>query len=163
MEVGMIGATTEALNTLTKYSLDWVTKKIEFAKQKKDIQSQQITYEEIINSLLEERLELQRAAQYYQELYESVNITDNDIEYLHNTLLKAVDILGAIGGETTNKFALQTLIKLLDKDLLKTMQLIGFSYKDGIGRPLTELCASKLLSLGKPTSTIGKVSKGGSK
>ena len=163
MDSGMISATTEALNTLTKYSLGWVTKKIELAKQKKDMQSQQIAYEEIINSLLEERLTLQRAAQYYQELYESVNITDNDIEYLQNTLRKAVDILGELSGETSNKIALKTLIELLDKDLIKTLQLIGFSYKEGIGRPLTELCKNKLLDLGKPASSTPNALKRGSK
>jgi len=35
-------------------------------------------------------------------------------------------------------------LDLLNKDTLKTMQLIGFNYKEAIGRPLTEICADAL-------------------
>lgn len=33
---------------------------------------------------------------------------------------------------------------LISKDVLKTMQLLGFNYKAAIGEPLTELCANKI-------------------
>ena len=38
------------------------------------------------------------------------------------------------------------IIKLLNKDTLKTMQLLGFNYKEAIGRPLTNLVASMIES-----------------
>lgn len=36
------------------------------------------------------------------------------------------------------------LVKLLDKDTLKTMQLLGFNYKAAIGAPLTEACSEAI-------------------
>jgi hypothetical protein len=47
-----------------------------------------------------------------------------------------------------NKGKLDLLIGLLNKDVLKTLQLLGFNYKEAIGIPFTELCASK------PTAVI---------
>lgn len=39
---------------------------------------------------------------------------------------------------------MKQLVTLLNKDTLKTMQLIGFNYKQAIGEPLTEACATAI-------------------
>ena len=36
------------------------------------------------------------------------------------------------------------LVALLNKDTLKTMQLLGFNYKEAIGEPLTEVCSNAI-------------------
>ncbi|MGZ0923154.1 hypothetical protein ACXOJH_00680 [Streptococcus thermophilus] len=36
------------------------------------------------------------------------------------------------------------LVALLNKDTLKTMQLLGFNYKEAIGEPLTEACSNAI-------------------
>ena len=43
-----------------------------------------------------------------------------------------------------SKQSIDMLIKLLNKDTLKTMQLLGFNYKEAIGIPLTEACANAI-------------------
>jgi len=52
------------------------------------------------------------------------------------------------------------LIELLNKDTLKTMQLLGFNYKEAIGQPLTEVCANaikrKLSGANKQSHKKGK-------
>ena len=42
--------------------------------------------------------------------------------------------------------AIESFKMLISKDVLKTMQLLGFNYKEAIGIPLTELCANKINS-----------------
>lgn len=39
---------------------------------------------------------------------------------------------------------MQTMIQLLNKDTLKTMQLLGFNYREAIGQPLTEVCSETI-------------------
>lgn len=51
------------------------------------------------------------------------------------------------------------LVKLLDKDTLKTMQLLGFNYKAAIGDPLTEACSEAIrtkLSINTKNSNSNK-------
>ena len=38
------------------------------------------------------------------------------------------------------------MAELLNKDTLKTMQLLGFNYREAIGEPLTEVCANTIKS-----------------
>ena len=46
--------------------------------------------------------------------------------------------------------AFKTILNLINVNLLKSMQLIGFDYKETIGRPLTQLCARSIENLGRP-------------
>ncbi|MDR7870703.1 MAG: hypothetical protein RIN55_07600 [Tissierellaceae bacterium] len=135
-------------------SANWVNEKIATVRMKKDLDQQQNEYEDIINKLLADKYELQRIAQSYKELYEEMTISDEDIEYLHNTLEKALDLLITfIPDQKDNGESLKMLISLLNKDALKTMQLLGFNYKEAIGKPLTEVCSSKILGLADKTKS----------
>lgn len=40
--------------------------------------------------------------------------------------------------------SIDTLTELINKDTLKTMQLLGFNYKEAIGASLTEVSASTI-------------------
>ena len=111
--------------------------KISVLKRKKADERTIIEYEEIINDLITEKQELIRIANAYKQQYENINISDEDIEYLHNTLKIVLESTSPDGKIDHN---LSAALVLLNKDILKTMQLIGFNYKEGIGRPLTELC-----------------------
>ncbi len=54
---------------------------------------------------------------------------------------------------------MQTMIQLLNKDTLKTMQLLGFNYREAIGQPLTEVCSETIknkLGGGNPKSNNNK-------
>ncbi len=55
-----------------------------------------------------------------------------------------------------NKENFDLLIGLLNKDVLNTLQLLGFNYKEAIGVPFTELCASKINNLGNRLPGGGK-------
>lgn len=77
--------------------------------------------------------------------YEKVHIDDKDIEYLHNTLERVISLLSSfISVEDGKEDSMKQLVALLNKDTLKTMQLLGFNYKEAIGEPLTEVCSNAI-------------------
>jgi len=137
-------ATTFA-ETLGRHSYDWASTKISQAKEKKKMDEQQVVYEEIINSLLQDKMDLESVARQYKVLYENVTISDEDIEYLQETVQRVVQLLNAISPKVNEQQAnIDVLIGLINKDTLKTMQLLGFNYKEAIGIPLTEVCANAI-------------------
>jgi len=86
-----------------------------------------------------------RIAQAYKEEYEKVHIDDKDIEYLHNTLEQVISLLSSFTSvEDGKEDSMKQLVALLNKDTLKTMQLLGFNYKEAIGEPLTEVCSNAI-------------------
>lgn len=143
MDPNLIQLATRLGELTAKNTLSFVGTKMKEAKTKKTLEEQSLAYSQIINGLLEDKLELERIANQYKEMYEKVTISDDDINYLQNTLEQAVNILMQFTPDLEqSKPAIDTLIKLLNKDTLKTMQLLGFNYKEAIGIPLTEACAN---------------------
>lgn len=104
----------------------FVTTKIKSFKNEKDIQKLKNNYEEIINQLLDEKQEAIRIAQAYREEVENTNISDDKIDYLHNTVAKALIVLDSYDDD--KQMEVTDIVKLIDKDVLKTMQLLGFNY-----------------------------------
>lgn len=122
--------------------------KIESIKSEKDAKTLRTTYDEIINQLLSEREEAIRIAQAYKEELEKVEISDDDIAHLHNTVTSVLSIFKSMSPQTDKIDSLEQLKDLISVDTLKTMQLLGFNYKAAIGEPLTNLCANAISSLG---------------
>lgn len=121
-----------------------VTTKIKVIKAEKNVEVVRNTYDELINELLSEREEAIRIAQVYKSELEKIEISDKDIEHLHNTVTSVLDILKVMSpGAPLESFA--QFQKLISVDTLKAMQLLGFNFKAAIGEPLTELCAETIL------------------
>ena len=120
-----------------KNTASTIYNKISVLKHRREDGKTITEYEEIINDLITEKQELIRIANAYKQQYENINISDEDMEYLHNTLKIVLESTSPDGKIDHN---LSVALAFLNKDTLKTMQLIGFNYKEGIGRPLTELC-----------------------
>ena len=115
---------------------------MKLAKEKKDLETQSLAYTEIINDLLRDKEDLSIIAREYKQSYEQITICDKDIEYLHRTIKKAIETLSPFFGEDIETDdSLNTFVELINKDTLKTMQLLGFNYKKAIGDPLTEVCS----------------------
>lgn len=72
----------------------------------------------------------------------------------------AIQILFAFSPQTEEvKLSIDTLIELLNKDTLKTMQLLGFNYKEAVGQPLTEVCSQAIKEKLKVSSSTSKNKK----
>lgn len=124
--------------------------RIQILKTEKNMEQLRNTYDEMINQLLTEREEAIRIAQAYKEELDKVEISDENITHLHNTVAMVLAILLQMSPESTEQIeTFESLKDLISVDVLETMQLIGFNYKAAIGEPLTELCANLIGGFGK--------------
>lgn len=147
MEEQLITLGMSLSEVISRNTISFVGNKMKLAKEKKDLESQSLAYTEIINNLLQDKEELTLIAREYKQSYEQVIISDEDIEYLHNTLKGAIEVLNTFSPQTAEtQDTMNTVIELLNKDTLKTMQLLGFNYKEAIGQPLTEVCSDAIKS-----------------
>lgn len=158
--------TTELLGlgvTLTEMAVKGtatkVSNKIKAIKEEKNVEKIRNTYDEIINELLNEREEAVRIAQAYKAELEKVVISDDDIQHLHNTVSRILEIIKesqmvsvkSMGDEAVENVKKQVesyeqIKELISVDTLKTMQLLGFNYKAAIGEPLTLMLKNFILS-----------------
>ena len=139
-------ATMIASGTVTAISA-----KVQSIKGEKDADKIRNTYDEILSQVLQERSDAIRIAQTYKSEYEKIAISDDDIEHLHNTIDRILGIIFAYKSDTIDeatKKNLETIKGLINKDTLKTLQLLGFNFKTAIGEPLTEICANAINSWG---------------
>ena len=143
-----------------KGTVSTVSKKIRAAKEIKEVEKLRSTYDEIVNEILLEREEAVRIAQAYKSELDRIIISDEDIEHLHNTVARLLEIIKAFqlvsamakGEEEIEKVKKQVesyeqIKELISVDTLKTMQLLGFNYKAAIGEPLTQICANAISNL----------------
>lgn len=151
MEEQAIALSMKLAEAVGRSSLSWVSDKRAVARGKKDAKEQQELYEEIISKLLEDKSEIEMVARQYKDMYEKVSISDDDIEHLQNTINKVIDSLYKTD-EASQKFNPKDITNLINKDTLKTMQLLGFNYKEAIGGPLTEACADTIRNKLSPHS-----------
>ena len=154
-----------------------VTNKIKTVKDEKNAEKLRSTYDEIVNELLSERDEAVRIAQAYKSELERIIISDEDIEHLHNTVSRILEIVKAFqlaaaavkGPDEIAKITAQVesyeqIKELISVDTLKTMQLLGFNYKAAIGEPLTQICANAISNFGikgKSAQTNGQLKSKG--
>ena len=156
-----------------KGTVSAVSKKIRAAKEIKEVEKLRSTYDEIINEILLEREEAVRIAQAYKSELDRIVISDEDIEHLHNTVARLLEIIKSFqlisamakSPEEVEKVKKQVesyeqIKALISVDTLKTMQLLGFNYKAAIGEPLTQICANAISNLSnKQKSNTNKRNK----
>lgn len=142
------------LTTLAvKGTVTAIHSKIESVKTEKNADTLRATYDEIINEILSEREQAIRIAQAYKEELDRVQISDEDIKHLHNTVSKLLDVIKRFSPQKEDVLSsIEPLKDLISVDTLKTMQLLGFNYKAAIGEPLTQLCANAIDGISKKNS-----------
>lgn len=112
-----------------------ISNKIKIAKTKKENKETISELEEIIYDLLNDKSEIQRIAQAYEQELVAQKITEDDIKYITNNL---IPIISSLMPEE-NREQLEQVKKILTVETLTIMQLIGFNYKKALGEPLTIL------------------------
>ena len=128
----------------------YVADKIKASKAKKNDKETINELEEIIQSLLNDKIEIQRIAQAYEQELTSQKITEKDIEYITNNLLPIFSKF--IPQEKVGD--LEQIKSLLSVETFTIMQLLGFNYKRAIGEPLTLLLQKIIESKIPADSTI---------
>ncbi len=164
----LFGLGTSLTELAIKGTATAVSNKIKAIKEEKNVEKIRRTYDEIINELLDEREEAVRIAQAYKSELEKVVISDEDIQHLHNTVSRILEIikdiqmtnaepLGEAAVEAVNNQvrSYEQIKELISVDTLKTMQLLGFNYKVAIGEPLTLMLKNFILSkVAEPDSVM---------
>lgn len=164
----LLGLGTALTELAVKGTATAVSSKIKAIKEEKSAEKIRSTYDEIINELLNEREEAVRIAQAYKSELEKVVISDEDIQHLHNTVSRILEIIKEsqiasvkpFGDEAVDAIKKQVetyeqIKALISVDTLKTMQLLGFNYKAAIGEPLTLMLKNFILSkVAEPDSLI---------
>ena len=89
----LLGLGTTLTELAVKGTATMITNKIKAIKDEKNVEKIRNTYDEIINQLLNEREEAVRIAQAYKSELEKVVISDEDIEHLHNTVSRILEII----------------------------------------------------------------------
>ena len=113
----------------------YITDKVKTIKAKQDDKETIVELEEIISNLLNDKMEIQRIAQSYEQELLAQKITEKDIEYITDNLLPILSHLIP----DDKSININQLKSILSVETLTIMQLLGFNYKKAIGEPLTLL------------------------
>lgn len=143
--------TTQAATILMQNTASIVANKVQSIKAKRDDKAAVAELTEIINDLVEKNAQLQSLAQAYKQELVAQQITENDIEYITKTLIPLVEDLLKTGEQPVSQPIFDVMKKLLSKETLNVMQLLGFNFKQAIGVPLTRLL-SDYISSQSPTA-----------
>lgn len=103
--------------------------------------------EAVVNDLIADKLELQRVAEVYREAVAAQTISDEDLAFIAEHL---VPILNTLGVPEVDRFQ-----PLLSSEFLRIAQALGFSFKQAIGQPLTEVAAAQIASRLSPSKSGG--------
>lgn len=105
--------------------------------------------EELINDLIDDKNELEYIAKQYKEEYEKTTISDENINHIKKSFDELVILILSFNEDEKNdedKKSFDVIKNLINPDSMKTLQLLGYSFKEGLGTPLTELTAAKIRS-----------------
>ncbi len=141
MELGTSLATLAIKGTTSA-----INAKIKSIRDEKNTEKVRATYDGIINELILEREEAIQIAQVYKGELDRIIISDEDIQHLHNTVERILEIIKEMSPETSIE-SFEKFKALISIDALKTLQLLGFNYKSAIGEPLTQLCTNAISSI----------------
>lgn len=130
-----------------------VNDKVRAAIESRDSNYAVTSLQEIINKLIEEREEAIRQNNELKEKVAELNTTINNFtldeskfEHITNTILPFIREHGNI----EDSEQIEMIEKLISADTLEILQILGFNYKDAVGKPLTDLCNNLVSSLQKP-------------
>ena len=126
----------------TRNTAQTIYSKINLVKQKNNDKESTNVLEEIINDLITDKNELIRIANSYEQEVISQDISDSDIEYITKELLPIITTIIPFS-EDSSEF-ISSIKKVISKETLKILQLLGFNYKEAIGVPLTNFVAQSI-------------------
>lgn len=106
--------------------------------------------DEIVDELVNDRSEILGIAKAFEDELVAQRIFDEDIKFITTELApKLEQLLQLSGSAPSNLEELREAVGLLvSKELVTILQLLGFNFRDAIGRPLTELVARLISTQG---------------
>ena len=124
-----------------------VAAKISAVKAQRKDQETIAALEEIVNDLLADKSELIRIAQAFDDQLVAQRLSPEDVSFITENLLPLVrQLADASGQDAASDQIVDAVESILSTETLTIMQLIGFNYREAIGKPLTELVAAQIAS-----------------
>lgn len=123
-----------------------ITTRVATAKATKQHEAIVSELSEIINQLVEDRVELVGIATTLREQLVAQRVTADEIEYITEKLIPAVEKLAGLAGEDHVE-AVAAVSALVSVETLTVLQLVGFNFKAAIGEPLTKVTEALILDL----------------
>ncbi|MED4934007.1 hypothetical protein [Heyndrickxia coagulans] len=140
---------TDLATIVGRNSVQAVFDKIRVAKNASNKDETIQNLSSIINDLINDKNELIRLAQIYEEKLITQKISSDEIEYITSSIIpilenffkdsKDEDIIKA-------REALNMIKPILSNETFNIMQLLGFNFKQAIGEPLTKLVKEAISS-----------------
>lgn len=127
-----------------------VASKISATKATKQHKATIAALEDIINELLADKSELIRIAQAFEDELVAQRLSTDDVEFITKNLLPHLRRLVDATGQAESAEMMDAVESILSTEVLTIMQLIGFNYREAIGKPLTDLVAALIASLMPP-------------
>jgi len=140
---------------------DTVYQKSAALKQTKEISEIHTGYMDIINELIHQKQEAILIAESYKNELDRVQISNEDILHLNETAKALLNTLLPLIPPTENGTAdvknIEELFNtFISASTLRTLQLLGFNFKEAIGEPLTKLVSGYINGKEQQVNKIGK-------
>lgn len=145
----MIALGTELTTIAGRKSVEVIFDKIRTVKKKGDKDEIISNLEEIINELIADKNRLIQISQAYEENLITQKITQDEIDYITNSIIPLLEeFLKQSSKDDSGKIqdGINAIKSILSKEIFNMMQILGFNFKEAIGKPLTELLAALIRS-----------------
>lgn len=130
---------------IARNTIGAVSDKIKSAKAGHDKDKTIAELENLVNQVVNDKIELERIAKTLENELVSQQISDKDIDFIVKSVIPKVEEFTK--DDPKQQTYIDGIKSLLSKEMLQVMQLVGFNYREAIGAPLTQLCASAIRNL----------------
>lgn len=136
----VVGLATQLTAALARNTAATIQDKVASSKASRDAEGRAQALEQIVNDLIEDKSELTRIAQAYQQELVAQQLTPGDVHYIANTVVPLLTTLAGASGDEKDaeksKQQIETFAPLLSVETVNVLQLLGFNFRQGIGAPL---------------------------
>lgn len=138
-------------NAAVRNTASAVADKIGAAKARQKDKDTIAELEDIVSGLLDDKNELLRIAQAFEQEMVAQRISESDIRYMTENLVPRLqELVSVTASDETLDETMQSMIDILQPiisvETLTVLQLIGFNFRKAIGEPLTDLLARLIKS-----------------
>lgn len=137
----VVGLAAQLTAALARNTAATIQDKVTSSKASRDAEGRAQALEQIVNDLIEDKNELTRIAQAYQQELVAQQLTPGDVQYIANTVVPLLTTLAGASGDPEeaekSKQQIETFAPLLSVETVNVLQLLGFNFRQGVGAPLT--------------------------
>lgn len=119
--------------------------------------------EQIVNDLIDDKSELVRIAQAFEQELVAQRLSPEDVKYITSNIVPVLKKLAESGASdaaaTSSVQEMMDLLQpILSVETVTVLQLIGFNFREALGAPLTELVRRLILARVQSDSEIQRLS-----